>query len=381
MKSLSLFAMAVIGFFVSTNSAGQDYAVKIIGIVEPTANLSPFATQMSKISTVLGNTPGLLGQVSIVYGNLGQPIIAPYTINGTSNESMRSNAVGAVMSDRNSHSADLVIVFVDQLFDGACGFAGLSIDHNWSGPAAAMQPFSGPDLRQKEDYFVALVSTEQHCRNINVLAAHEVGHLFGAGHEEAAGPYFKGLHSNSYADFLKPTSGQNNGTYTVMISKLSQPECGLNNVACTMIEEFSNATTLSTPNVTTYRNVTAIQYTRQSVSLFREVPTCNLTPPVWVSGQLLNHCYGGSPVSEHRVTWGDVCTSASDRYEVWAQQPPTLGSLGYDDYVALVYEPAQQQIIYVWGDSANIKVASCGGASCTQLSTSTYHADFEAECY
>ena len=371
-----------IALIVASASLAQNHTIKILAVYEPGASIIPIPNQMANIATVFANSPPLAGNTGISYANFGFPILLTSTISGADPELQRLDARDNINLQqlRNTHAADLVVVFVSDL-NGWCGNIGSEIGFNWIGFGAAMVPTLGPDLRQKDDFFIALVSTQTGCRTWGNLTAHEIGHLLGAGHEFAANQ--RGLLPDSYADWRKPTPGYANGKHTVMISTFQPLDCYIGQgTGCSEQKKFSDETTTTNhPSNANYKNYKAILRTKESVSMYREPPTCGLSAPVLVTGQLLDHCYGGEPTSRHRLYWSDLCPSASDNYRSWAQQPPALGTAGYDDHVETVWEPNLSHIFYVFGDAANMKVTSCSGPWCTGLSASTYHAGFEDECH
>ena len=170
--------------------------------------------QMVAIPPVFANTPGLGGiSITLVNGGASTPLSS--TLSGATDEQKRQSATNhsQLREMRDYYSADLVVVFTNSLSANTCGHSGLPSAHNWTGTGAAL--IGNPDLRQSEVYFISLVTLAGDCSTWARLAAHEVGHLFGAGHEEGAivNP-FHGLFTDSYADFVQPGYGTAKFTIT-----------------------------------------------------------------------------------------------------------------------------------------------------------------------
>lgn len=365
---------SLLGLLLSATIAQAD-TLKIMAVYDPGVSTSNVVTQMNAIQTVFGNTPGL-GGLSITLVNAGSPYMLSSALTGSTRELKRVSARNSTSLNtlRNNNDADLVVVYTDTLF-GYCGYSGIRNLHNWSGTGAAV--VGNPDLRQADDFFVVLVS--ETCA-WNRIAAHEVGHLFGAGHERANGANTHGLFSDSRGDFNAPDPVETEtGDWTVMISSSLPNVCDPD--YCTEIQSFSHpGTTTNTPSSANYDNYLAVLATYSSVAAFREPPPCGLAVPTSVEGTLLDHCYGPNELSRHEMTWVDTCPAQTDFYQTWAQQPAGDPS-GYDDHVDTVIWPWQESIFYVLGAAANMKVEACEGGNCSGLSTSWYYASYESECH
>lgn len=365
---------SLLGLLLSASIAQAD-TLKIMAVYDPGVSTSNVVAQMSAIQTVFGNTPGL-GGLSITLVNGGVPYVLSSALTGSTKELKRISARNSTSLNtlRNNHDADLVVVYTDDLF-GSCGYAGITAVHNWSGAGAAV--VGNPDLRQAEDYFVALVS--ETC-TWNRVAAHEVGHLFGAGHQRAAGAGTRGLFTDSRGDFNEPDPvATYTGDWTVMIN--SSMPLGCHPAWCTEIQSFSHpGTSTNTPFNANFDNYLAVLATFSSVAAFREPPTCGITPPIFVTGSIQDICWGNEGWTKHKMLWLDTCPSATDFYKTYAQQPPGDPS-GYDDFVDTVFAPIQQSIFFVIGANANMKVKACEGGNCSALSSSWYLAQFHEECH
>lgn len=376
MKKVLAISAALISLIIAPVSYGQQHTVNVLATYDSTASVLDIPGQMAQIAVIMNSTPGLVGEINISYANMGFPVGLSSDVTGSSNENMRTNAISKVTNVRDLVAADLVVVFVGGLYSGKCGYAGLPNDHNWSG--ANSNILLGPlvDLRQVDDYFIALVSTASNCDDWDNLTAHEVGHLFGAGHESQLGLNESGLFFNSHADYDEPTASES-GTWTVMASRAPPALCDIR--PCSEVEKFSDNFTFTGGSYIN-ENFQAILATKFSVSVFREPPLCTMTPPSDYLGGF-DPCWGGNTVTRHVMSWEDACPSEPDRYDFWAQQPASIIPIGYDDKFATVFAPQQAVVFYVWGAAANVKGQSCKGFECTGLSSDTYFAEHHDECH
>jgi hypothetical protein len=371
---MQIFLKIAILFTIFANiSISKAQTVRILAVQEsgPT-NVVEMALQMQEIQATLTRSPG--NSVSIELVNGGVPEMLTGAITGSTNDqqqiSARNNA--SLIQKRDAHIADLVVVFVDELpVTTNCGWGRNYYWQNGTG----MFPSSGPDMRPQELYYVALVSRSPACNAFprwHIYAAHEVGHLFGAGHNYG---FFNGLIAGeSYADFMDPAVRPDNiGAATIMTIPPDNNQCA--GYTCFYLDQFSSdQTDNDPPYTTTYSNINAIKKTAPSVSMFRE--PCGLSSPTFMSGYIADICYGGNLETRHRVNWFDSCPQKSNNYKLYAQQP--IAGFNPYNYFGTVFSATTY--VLVNGTGSRIKAKSCEGLSCSSLSLSSYIAGY-VECH
>jgi hypothetical protein len=102
-----------------------------------------------------------------------------------------AKSVASALNIRNFYNADIVIFFTDEFDDPEDIVCGIAPQENWTnvnGPPAFSDPDSdGIDRTGSEDWYAAIMATtDVPCQTNPVLALHEFGHLFGAGHQNVS---------------------------------------------------------------------------------------------------------------------------------------------------------------------------------------------------
>lgn len=197
------------------------------------------------------------------------------------------------------------------------------------------------------------------------LAAHELGHLFGAGHTRYPATDGRYLDSNSHAfaivDQLPPELGGGFfGIKSIMAEKSPPGPC--QGFQCMTIGVYSSHSDTN--------NLNALQTTALSVANYFDGPppvSCNATfPPFGVQGSLGGVC-APTPWTEHFISWQHQCPGQVSVFWVWKRQP--LGALPVPAWpVPITSTPA-----YVTGADAEALIQSCSSSgNCSGLSSSTY---------
>lgn len=384
-----------------------------------------WAWQFSDFAGGEGGAP-----VTLTIINPSTPLILIVSPDGDGIENQASVAAqvsipAPEVSLRDAFAADVVLAFVDSI-DGpppepgqpplvSCGFAFSPL---WSGPTAQFQVTPGTippvDLRGQNQYYVAVVATESPC-NYSLFdvdtAAHELGHILGAGHYEddpsnPSDPTQTGLFPNSRSDtkianyywtYLRSRTVMGSDADSVC---QSGPTCA-NAVVFSDRSSFWN-----NPN---RRNTDAIDQTALSVAYYRtgvpEIgvaescfdgydndgdgqedgmdPDCNSTlteapppPPPPANCDSLSKPYNlmaflvaqcnvinGITWSHYRVFYEHHCFPESvDNFEVWKEIPVGSGYIfGWRTFL-------NSADALIEGGPGRIKVKACGSAGCSDLS-------------
>lgn len=317
---------------------------------------------------------------------------------------------------RNLHKADIVIGFSGG-FPPICGKVR---PNQWVGtnPQFIENPLdNGLDRRGATTAFVAVISQQSiglNCLGWYSLAAHEFGHLLGAGHYIDPPPGQSWLYSDSRADTdtLTITWGWpwNFTTDIVFLTAVGSQGISICNAAtshlCTFAYSYSDADTFDDPN---RRNSTALDKTALSVANYERGepliliatcsdgidndgdslvdsgdPECSPTtgeagpppppPPVCdstvaptnVYGVQVQQCYPGTTYSHYRMYWNHACPSYVSNYEVWKSQP---------DGVPFVFgwtTTGSTTDLIVQGSNGRVRVRACGVWGCSALSSSSF---------
>ena len=327
------------------------------------------------------------------------------------------------VSWRTYFSADVVIGFTN-LVVGFCGYAPQPY---WIGPSPQFIPDPDPvnvgmDLRGAKNVdgligYIALVSLDDlyyPCDEFDWTAAHEVGHLLGAGHYDNAPAGESWLYSDSRADVNVVTIPGIFGhdVVHVMMTGVGNSLSTVCNQAtsggCFRVTEYSSAAYYGDPN---RNNLRAINKTAQSVANYVRgepaVPVdmctdgldndgdgfvdsadaeCNSgasesppppSPPVNcdstvvptnVEGFLVQVCAAGYPgtPTQYRIQWSHGCPQEVSQFEVWYSQPDGA------PYIFGWSTTSPFTDALVEGASARARIRSCGLAGCSALSSSSF---------
>jgi len=362
----TLMAMALFAF--SPLASAQTY-VDIVVMAETDADISVIPEQLLGITSAM-TASGVSVNVNFAYGGVPQ-VVLPMSGFDTTQHGIAINS-SLVQNARDGAAADLALIFVDDL--SGCGFAPAN---QWNGSGING---TAPDLSGVDTSFVALVSTGSttnifnqplDCQDLPFISAHEIGHLFGGGHELATnqGPY---LWDDSAADYTKPPlfPGQPDGYYTVMISTI--PALCIGIAQCDELNKYSDLTTATDGVSNQTNNRKAVLDTKSSVAAYRN-PGCQLIKPDPVFGAINNPC-DPDPWTSHNMAWYDSCEDESEFYEIYAQQPAIWGGLDIN-YVHVWNVSVPWDEVFVRGDAANFRVKSCNSTGCSGKSDTWYWAD------
>ena len=239
-------------------------------------------------------------------------------------------------------TADVVIVFTGGDYSGNCGIAP---QYNWTDfgfPKLGFLPNSqGIDTAGNEHSYIALVGTTGQCDQLNFtddMAAHEFGHLFGAGHMQTAATMNAYLFFDSHSTYA--------GGSTIMVP---------HTLPYTRQNQYSNNAT------GVARNRNTLNITAKSVANYR-TDDCSLSAPTDVK-EVYTGCWG--VWSQYYVYWKDSCPGKTSFFEWWGAQPV------YMPYSYLGSGISTASYFYVNGAAGKVKVKACdSGANCSSKSES-----------
>lgn len=286
---------------------------------------------------------------------------------------------------RDTYQADLVIAYVQSsaVQPGVCGFAPM---RNWTDAGGTpgifipsfTPPLLGLDVRGRENYFLAIMSTSANCLQIQLNnnnlnnAAHEVAHLFGAGHDTEATPYplepapppgFY-LFTDSHAYVYTITYYGYTFVYKTVLSRTDPfiQSCLSNSFGyCFVPPLFSTEGGVGDGD---HDNVKTLAFTANSIANYRPIPPpCGLAKPTNVSGFVVDICWLSTNLTQHYVSWFDSCPAATDYYNV---KGSTTGPFGPWPVTAATTD----QFIDVWNNiPAWIRVDACDSSTCLESNT------------
>jgi len=298
------------------------------------------------------NNSGIITPVNILNNQNSIPLNASL-IGSSVAQHQQAEGLQSLMDLRNNHGADVVVVFTSGMTD-ASGIAPTQYWINSSIPTTFVPNGSGVDLRVKEDGYIALVDI-----NCDLdVTAHELGHLFGAGHVTGSGGGHPYLFDDSHADALYANIPQLNIfiNYRTVVSD-SDAECANQVFPCQLQQNFSGR-----PD---HDNKKAVQTTALSVANYRQTPVI-LASPTNLWGYLVGSC-SPPPYDHHRIFWSEGGSNvAINHYEIFYSQPPT-GS-----YIYGWTRSFESTDAYVAGLDASVKVRACTTTLCSNLSAGSY---------
>jgi hypothetical protein len=311
---------------------------------------------------------------------------------------------------RDYHAADVVIGLTSVIDGGGCG---QGPQDNWLGLFPNFQITSGVhDLREADDDYIGLARISGNISCQPYLAAHEFGHLLGAGHRDSIHNFNGGLLSNSKAlsFVIGPPVNISDVTYiTVLGWGPNTVDCPSPDVTrCSHMNRYSDFAFSDSSR----RNAEALRMTARSVANYRSgvgppnpsqpqctdtfdndgdgkidsadpdcavcmaeycppppqppPPDCSGTlKPTNVIGSLIRICEPDGSTS-YRVTWSHLCPQNVTSYQVWYQQPLTSSpAFGW-------ISTSRSTALRVLGQDARIKIKACDGTTCSGLSSSSF---------
>ena len=355
-----LLILSLLLMLSSLNAWSLDSEIKILPVYASNAGsgawIAKQKTALNYFETVWQNS-NVVVPVNILNNQNSLPLNS--SLFGSSvQQHQQAESLQSLIDLRNNHGADLVVVFTTGVSD-ACGIAPTEYWINSSVPTTFIPNSSGVDLRAKEVGYIALVDIA--C-GLDVTA-HELGHLFGAGHVIAAGGSHPYLFDDSHADaqFINlppPLSILIN--YRTIVSD-TDAECVNQTFPCEVLQNFSTRTD--------HDNKKAVQTTALSVANYRQTPLI-LVPPDNIFGFLVASC-SPPPWDHHRMFLSEGGSNvAIDHFEIFYSQPPT-GS-----YVYGWSKSNEWSDVYVVGADSSMKVRACTTSLCSNLSSGSYLANW-----
>lgn len=432
-----VLAVVVLGFGTGQHARSAtetqiDQAVNILIVRDPSANLAVVQAQTNMIDHVFANSwfVNTVPPVAINIINDGSVITIP-PLNGSFADKYNNAKVAVSLSVlgnpsiRDSTAADLVLVYVDQVELGLCGYAP---QEDWGPPGNSYIPdplTDNLDLRGADDdpalfpfreggYYLALVSTEVSCsagEQYMDNAAHEIFHLFGAGHYEGVQGLQPGLHTNSKAlifDAFQPWMGTR--TFRTVMGRQIDDLCTNSPYGgfCRPTRRLSDRFYLDFSRM----NSDAIDTTAVAVANYRRgdpvfggVDTCfdgqdndgdgqtdsqdpecqggselpappplppgcdSTVEPFGVYAFRVANCASSFPPSmsspsQYRIGWAHSCPGQVSRYEVWAELPPGFPPSFRWSVSGFTFTTDA----LIDGTSARVLIRACGPAGCSDRS-------------
>lgn len=262
---------------------------------------------------------------------------------------------------RNQYAADVVLVFI-KASSGNCGHGYAAVWHHND----YFQPVHGLDLRGMDSQHSAGIRLSDTCL---FTETHEFGHFLGAGHHDFDGT---GLYQTSrgYAWHYGGSHPDAQRATDFRTAVTSRSDCDFFPDPCTVLnvfskngEEYGNST---------HNNFHALEVTASSVAHYRvPTPSSSVPPsePLNILGFLIAVC-SPDPYDQHFLSWFQGGGGSPDYYEIWYLQEP------YFVYRYGWTTTELSTIAFVLGAPAIVRVKACNSYGCSNLSLSSYFADW-----
>jgi hypothetical protein len=366
------------------SAQAQETEVTVLGVLLPGADYNKAVSFLNDLADPIYWTyPNDVG-VSVRLGNWGVPVPmpAPLVSNGSGSDlDQFYNAILDEQTHQLRYDADVVMFFTGEFSNPSCG---LAFQINWTSLSGApvgsrWNPGgNGLDLNGAETSFAAIVSTVgPNCGTFVDTAIHELGHLFGVGHEYPPATLACCLNNDSHAAVFQaqlPWPMPPGGWFRTITSQAISPTFSRvwakpPGSFYTPIPWYANerGTVVQTGvSVANYRTTVVPPPPPPPVTPPPPLPPgCSLQTPTTVSGVQTGVCVGSPPVyTSYNMYWGDACQGATDYYQVEHSQP-----------IGMPYQVTGTTLspwtgILVEGPDSMLRVRSCQiGVGCTSLSS------------
>ena len=254
MKIVYLVCMSITLILFSVSGKSAETEITILAVSTGGADITDARTKMQYLKDTWDGYSG----TSIKLINGGYPItLTTTTYTGSYNSQLSSAKNHPEWENyRNSWAADVVIIFTGRLSNaGACGAA---VQYHWNDSITTAPnvfddardgTIDGLDTYGKDDSYYAIVATGSHnnCSTFDHIAAHEFGHLLGAGHTLFASDRGDYLFTDSHADYYEefysdPFVGSFTFGYYTIVAERDPSDCfeAPRNIPCFVNHEYSN---------------------------------------------------------------------------------------------------------------------------------------------
>lgn len=254
--------------------------------------------------------------------------------------------------------ADVVLIFTKASTD-KCGAAQV---RNWNNGNGNFQAdTNGLDLRDSNTAYIGLIN--MNCNSFERTAAHELGHIMGAGHRTSAGLY---PDSRSFATtkliYLK------GGLYSIQDATVTTSNTDCSSDKCNWHPYYSTKYNAAYGN-NEHNNRRTIDITARSVANYMQGEIV-LAKPGFLWGTVVDACNAAGE-TEHRTYWSEGGSNVPiEFYEIWAQQGIS------ENYQYQWFVTGTQTPGFVKGADAYVKVKACYKDQCSELSDNFYLAQY-----
>lgn len=339
----------------------QETTIRVLGAYVPTPGVSSSditaqlrnivtAWNDSGMPTAAATTIQLLNAgaaVSVAYPNM------PSSIKETLNKAYLAPQWSTMAGLRNTWKADVIILFRGPDAP-VCGAA-----KTFFSTGQFVATFNGMDLTSQNSGFIAVVDPGCY----PATAAHEFGHLLGAGHAVTQGRLYDDSRAHIRALWTTCYSTPDDcWTWHWGTAMADDTDVQNGHIETHAVQYSRNIPGYGDAG---HKNVGALAKTARSVANYYQYPpeATVLRAPINVFGTSLGCGW-------YRITWqNDPATNVPvDHYEVWYAQPVTNPY----QYGWTVVAPFTEALVS--GTSARAKAKACSGFSCSAMSISSFTA-------